>query len=138
MDIIFVITSVAFGMISSIMGKSLEKILEEKLQPPRTKETIEERIKKLTSSLQESTNLIAEVESEISERSTLVEKLKKDAETYEQLVKLKGPEVEAVAQLLRGELKKEGSRSFWKGVIVNFMFFALGLIASVVVNLLMK
>jgi len=138
MEIILAIASGFFGLATAIMVKSLERILEKKLQSPGTQETIEERIKKLTSSLQESTNLIAEVESEISERSALVEKLKKDADTYEQLVKLKEPEVEAVAQLLRGELKKEGSRSFWKGVLVNFLFFALGLIASVVVNLLMK
>jgi t-SNARE complex subunit (syntaxin) len=138
MEIIIALAVSSFGLITSIIATSAQRALEKELQSRGTKETIEERINKLTSSLQESTNLIAEVESEISERSALVEKLKKDAETYEQLVKLKASEVEAVAQLLRGELKKEGSRSFWKGVLVNFLFFALGLIASVVVNLLMK
>jgi methyl-accepting chemotaxis protein len=128
------LTVVMVGFITSI----LERFVEKSQRLAGKKETIEERIKQLTSSLQESTNLIAEVESEISERSALVEKLKKDAETYEQVVKLKGPEVEAVAQLLRGELKKEGSRSFWKGVAVNFLFFILGLIASILLGLVMK
>jgi t-SNARE complex subunit (syntaxin) len=132
------IVAIAFGLGSAILQRVLQSLLEKKEQSRGTKETIEERINKLTSSLQESTNLIAEVEAEIFERSALVEKLKKDAETYEQVVKLKGPEVEAVAQLLRGELKKEGSRSFWKGVAVNFLFFVLGLIASVLLNLVMK
>jgi len=120
------------GAIASIFGE----IISEKRKSK--KESVEERINRLTSSLRESSELIGKIESEIQERSALVQKLKSDAETYNEIVKLKESEVEAVAQLLRGELKKEGKRSFWQGVAVNFVFFVLGVIASIVLGLLLK
>ena len=90
------------------------------------KETLEDRINKLTSALQQSSHLVAEVEKEIETRKALVLELKKDADKYQNLVNLNKEQVDAVAQLLQGELRKEGSKSFWKGVIANFVFFIMG------------
>jgi t-SNARE complex subunit (syntaxin) len=129
-----ILLTMAAGLIGSILVEDFFK----KQRSPKTQGTIEDRIKQLTSSLQESTKLISQVESEISERSALVEKLKKDSETYEQIVKLKEADVEAIAQLLRGELKKEGNRSFWKGVAVNFLFFIFGLVGSIIIGAMLK
>jgi hypothetical protein len=92
----------------------------------------------LTNSLREATELISHIESEITSRSALAEKPQKDVDVYNKLVELKKPEVEAVAQLLRGELKKEGKRSFWKGFATNFLFFVLGAIASGIIAILVK
>jgi t-SNARE complex subunit (syntaxin) len=88
--------------------------------------TVEDRIRILSHSLTEVTNLISQIESEVKTRSELVEKLKKDAELYNKLVEINKPEVEAIAQLLRGELKQESKKNFWLGVAVNFVFFVLG------------
>jgi t-SNARE complex subunit (syntaxin) len=101
-------------------------------------ETTENRIRRLTASLQEAAQLITNIESEITARSVLAEKLQKDIETYNKLVELKKPEVEAVAQLLRGELKREGKRSFWTGFALNFLFFTLGVIATIVIEKVVK
>ncbi|MCR9988651.1 hypothetical protein [Vibrio antiquarius] len=35
-------------------------------------------------------------------------------------------QVDAVAQVLQLELKREGKKSFYLGLIVNFVFFILG------------
>lgn len=82
--------------------------------------------------------MVGQIESEIQERSALVQKLKNDAQTYEQIVKLKASDVEAVAQLLRGELKKEGQRSFWQSVGMNFLFYVLGAITSIGIGIMLK
>jgi t-SNARE complex subunit (syntaxin) len=102
------------------------------------KETTEDRVKKLSQSLQEAVTLISEIESEIKERTTLAEKLQLDIKTYDRLVQLKKPEVEAISQLLRGELQKEGRKSFWQGFAINFLFFVLGAVTSVITSTLLK
>lgn len=95
-------------------------------------ETIEQRVRRLTGSLIEATQLIYQIEGEIESRRTLVDRLQDDLETYNRIVELKRPEVEAVAQLLRGELQKQEKLSFWQNVLINFVFFALGAITSTV------
>ena len=98
-------------------------------------ETVQDRIQKLTTSLREAAELISNIESEVKGRSALADKLQSDVETYNKIVQLKKPEVEAVAQLLREELKREGKRSFWKGFAMNFVFFLLGAITAVIITL---
>lgn len=97
-------------------------------------ETTDQRIGRLTTSLKEAAQLVAEIESEIKARHTLAGKLQSDIETYNRLVKLKQPEVEAVAQLLRGELQVERQRSFSQNVAINSVFFVLGAIVSAVLT----
>ncbi|MBB1319372.1 hypothetical protein H5123_17240 [Shewanella sp. SR43-4] len=99
------------------------------------KETLEDRINKLTSALKESSHLVTEVEIEINKRKNLVQELQKDAEKYEKLVSINKDQVEAVAQLLQGELRKEGNKSFWKGIMANFIFFVLGAGVSVALSI---
>jgi predicted nucleic acid-binding Zn-ribbon protein len=108
------------GAISSIVAALAQrkKITE--------KDSLESKIKGLTSALSDSANLINHIQTEIESRHKLVEKLKTDHEHYESLVKLKESEVEAVAQLLRGELQKESKNSFVKSIAANFIFFVLG------------
>jgi TolA-binding protein len=93
-------------------------------------ETLEDRITKLSSALQDSSRLVAEVEGEISKRQALVVELQHDADRYQKLVSINQEQVQAVAQLLQGELRREGTRSFWKGVLANFVFFVLGALLS--------
>jgi len=74
--------------------------------------------------------LISQIETEIDNRQALVHKLQSDIETYRQITELNQSQVEAVAQLLRGELRKESHRSFWRNVAINFGFFVLGAVVS--------
>ena len=87
----------------------------------------------LTEFLHESVRLIGQIEDEITERSTLAEKLKADIEISKQLAQLKQEEVEAVAQALRGEIQREGRKSFVYSTLVNAGFFCLGLLTPRIV-----
>lgn len=88
------------------------------------------RVKILTESLNTSTSFISEIQEEIEKRHELVTKLQKDTEHYETLSKLKEKDTEAVAQLLQGIVNQGSQRSFYKGVLVNFVFFIMGVGAS--------
>ena len=122
----FILLSVA-GALSSVIVSVIQSFLVRNREKP---ETLEDRIAKLSSALKKSSRLVAEVEGEISKRQALVVELQNDADRYQKLVSLNREQVDAVAQLLQGELRREGTKSFWKGVLVNFVFFALGAVLS--------
>ncbi|AXA83651.1 hypothetical protein DCD74_02165 [Lysobacter oculi] len=122
------ITALAIsGSIASVVASLFEVFVLKKYRRP---ETLENRINKLSGALKESSRLVAQVEDEIQKRQTLVTELQQDADRYQKLVSLNREQVDAVAQLLQGELRKEGRKSFWSGVIVNFIFFCLGALVS--------
>ena len=97
-------------------------------------ESSEERIDRLTKSLKEASSLSSEIENEITKRNELVVKLKNDLERYEELKKLKVTEVEAVVRTMRGELRREGTKSIWASAGLNFIFFLAGIAATVYLN----
>jgi peptidoglycan hydrolase CwlO-like protein len=116
------------------LASALAELIGFRFRLRREEETTEQRISRLTSSLREATELIGQIEREIEERQSLAVKLQSDIETYNRLVELKQSEVEAVAQLLRGELHRERRRSFWENAALNFFFFVLGVIVTIVLT----
>lgn len=101
----------------------------------KTGNTTQERITKLINALKSSTELISAIDQEIKERQQLVTKLEQDLATYDEIVKLKESEVEAVAQLLRGELRKEGRKSLLQEILVNGFFFILGVVLTLLTGI---
>jgi hypothetical protein len=101
---------------------------------------LEERIAVLTESLRSATTTIGEIEAEVGERQRLVERLRGDAERYEHLVALNQPEVDAVSQALRGELREElnqeRKRSLRQDILLGLVWFVGGIGATVVVQIL--
>ena len=130
-----IIETAAITAIASVVGAALSFFTEyfQRAKKKDKEESLDEKVKKLTNALGDSANLIDHIQSEIETRHKLVEKLKKDHEQYDNLVKLKQEEVEAVAQLFRGEIQKENSFSFIKNILANFIFFVLGSIVSLVI-----
>lgn len=96
----------------------------------KRQESLTQRIDRLAGALKEATGLIADIEQQIQDRHSFVERLRVDVQRYEQLAQLNQSQVEAVAQLLRAEIRAEGRSTFWKGVVVNFLFFIIGVIVS--------
>ena len=137
MDLIGLISSIAgIGIALSALEAAFRAFVRK--QKSDQGETIEDRVGRLTRSLQEATTLIANIEAEIKARSSLATQLQQDIDRYNQLVEIRKPEVEAIAQLLRGELKHEGRSSFWKSVLLNFVFFVLGAGASLLIAKLIR
>lgn len=113
---------------------SLLAALFRRLGVGKEEDSVEERMTRLTSALSEAVHFTREIESEIATRSKLADKLQKDITTYNSLLEVKKEEVEAISQVLRQELRQEAKRSFWKDFCVNFLFFALGVGATLLIG----
>ncbi len=94
-------------------------------------ENLEQRMYRLTESLKSATQSINEIGKEIEAKVELANKLNVEIKAAE----LKTPEVEAVTQLLRKELIKERRNSLWQSMLIKFIFFLLGVGASVAMNM---
>lgn len=121
--------AVSFGVgIINLLYQRRIRFLEEQRQHT----TLDERLSRLTGALNESAKTIKEIEAGLAERQKLANQLKQDVETYERLKQVRGPEVEAIARVLSGELEKEGRRSRWRDIAL----FVAGAIVSIVTTII--
>jgi ABC-type multidrug transport system fused ATPase/permease subunit len=124
------------GALLSTLGATVSLFLQRRRRSVQGgAETTEQRIARLTTALSESSHVIEEIEVEMKDRTELVEKLKRDAETYERLRNINREEAEAVAQALGGELRKEGRRSLLTNFFMNFGFFVLGVATTIALSM---
>jgi hypothetical protein len=94
------------------MGSFIGELITRLIESPAPKVTLEQKIDILTDNLKASQKVISEIESEVGQRTQLVEKLRKDAETAQQLATINHEQSEAVAQALEGKLKQGESGNF--------------------------
>jgi hypothetical protein len=124
------------GIILAIMGvyTLLDAIgrTEDPWLGPRP--TAEDRVKTLLAALSDSTKVIREIERELKARSALAERLQSDVARHEELLNLNREEVEAVAQTLRIEVRREGRRGFWLSIATHTVFFGLGIAAAFLIR----
>jgi uncharacterized coiled-coil protein SlyX len=73
-------------------------------------QTLEQRAGSLTTALSDSAHVIQEIETDIEARREIAEKMQNDIEIYERIKDLNCSEVEAVAQAVEGEDRKEDGR----------------------------
>jgi transcriptional regulator NrdR family protein len=129
-DYLIQIMGLAIGTSAAISG--LIAILSYRREQKRGKEapTLEGRIITLTENLKSSLSVISDIEAEIQNRAKIVEKLRNDAQLYEQLRELSQSQVEAVAQTIRSEITHESKKSVLRNAIITFVialaFFFLG------------
>lgn len=124
------ILPILFGAGAFAIGLEYLKAKLEKKLKGKYGESSEERIDRLTRSLQEAVSLSSQIENEINRRQKILVKLKADSNRYNALAKLKGIEVEAVVQTMRGEIQKEGNISLWKAAAINMVFFVAGIVVT--------
>lgn len=76
----------------------------------------------------------ADIEADINVRRAMLEALEEDAARQEQLIQMRESDVEAITETLRGELASADRCEF----VQNFVFFVLGVAASVLVSVLIE
>ena len=89
-------------------------------------QSLEERIKVLTTSLNTAASTITQIEEEIAARQKLVERLKTDADTAQSIATLNQKQAEAIAQSLRGQLEQKDKEGWWSSLAQNVFFALLG------------
>ena len=107
----------------SIAGVGVE------LVSPR-EETIESRVERALAAFADARQAVEELVSEIGARREELQQL----EEQHQLLKLSDAEIQAVQSAMLGALETQGRRSFWLGVLVNFVFFCAGVGVTLLVG----
>jgi hypothetical protein len=91
---------------------------------------LSDRIRTLTASLTTAATTISQIEEEVKRRHALVEKLQQDAETAQKISALNRQQVDAVAQVLKGEIEKEQRAGFWMNQLQNGFYALMGVILA--------
>ncbi|WP_050937203.1 hypothetical protein [Vibrio harveyi] len=123
-----IILLVTFGGVAALL---VSKINEYVLKRFFTDEvTLEDRIDALTKELRHSSQLISDIEVEVSQRKKVVEELKESAEQYKHLASLDIKQVQAVSQALETSTTKGNKKAAWLNFIQSTFFFILGIVAT--------
>jgi hypothetical protein len=89
-----------------------------------------QRIRVLTESLNAAAETIGEIEDQIRQREILVQKLQEDADTASKLTSMNKEQLDAVAQVLKGQIEKEQHQTFWSAQLLAFFYTILGVILA--------
>lgn len=122
---LFDILSAAVGLAGALFA-AFSYIYESYNAKQASEVTLERRIEVLTKSLNQAASSISEIESEVNKRKELVVRLKQDADTAQSLISLNARQAEAVAQLLRREIDRDETKTFWIGAGQNLAFTLFG------------
>lgn len=125
----FFIASGIIFFISYVISVFLQVLL----QPP--KQEISVRIENVTTTLNNVSTEIEDIQSELTQRIELVAKLKEEAEIAENVISLSDDQVNAIQAKLRQELDSNSGKNFMQGILINGLFFILGIIFPQMIKL---
>lgn len=130
------LASALLNMASGMLGVSVDflDILFKKRQivysEKKQHEVLSEKIKKLTTSLEESTQLMAEIETEFQKQQALAKEWEEKADTSKVIAEMHQGEIDAVAKVLASQLQSEGKKSDRKSFVLNALFCVLGILGG--------
>lgn len=90
-------------------------------------EELSEKIERISNELSTSSKELLDIQSELESRIEVVESLKKEAEIAENVISLTSDQVNAIQSKLNQELAANDGKNVLTSVIINAVFFALGL-----------
>ena len=121
---------VIFSMLAALTSLWLTKIKNNTVK----KQDMASKINDIAKTLSESSDMLTDIETELQKRIDKVNNLKEEAEQAEQIISLTQDQVQAIQSSINKELKKDSRKSFWSGVVVNFVFFVLGALVSFLIS----
>ncbi|MFG1817024.1 hypothetical protein ACGFIF_24925 [Kribbella sp. NPDC049174] len=92
------------------------------------------RIAELTSALNKSMATISMIKREIEEGNAMLAELENRAAVTQQLARLEDPQVVAVTEQLRAELKSESRRGLIRDLVLGGVFFAMGVASTLILK----
>ncbi|OWV04722.1 hypothetical protein B5D80_19720 [Micromonospora wenchangensis] len=123
------VAQAALGILNPLAGRLIFDDISRLLKKP-SDSGLEERLKELGASMQQSSQLIAEIEGGLKIREAAVEKLKQEAQTARNIKDMTDQQRAAVAAVLRTEVAREGRKTLWQGAAVNAFFFVAGVLVT--------
>ncbi len=118
---VLAIASAVAALLASYLQLTLSRWRDDKAE-----ETFEDRVERAVGALTDANAIVGQLESEIAVRKAAVERLQE----HQKLLELDKEQVQAVANLLQGETRKETRRATRIGVGSNFLFFLAGVLVT--------
>ena len=118
------------GGVVSVAFEIVAKYIKTRKDRQKDSQDIAEKIKSISASLSKSAIELVNMQEQLKERIAFVEDLTIQAKRAEEIASLNKGQLNAVNEILSTNLKKEGRRSLWQGIVINFIFFILGAAAS--------
>lgn len=88
------------------------------------------QVQELKTALDKALSIVTAFRDEIAERDRLLQELEEKVENRRALAQLDAPEVDAVVDQLRSELRREGRRGLARDVVLGAFFFGAGIAAT--------
>lgn len=95
-----------------------------------TQEDLSIKIEEIAKELSESSQTLLDIQTELENRISTVEELKKEAEIAENMISLTEEQVTAIQSKLNQELEESSGKSLIFNILISTVFFLLGLIAQ--------
>ncbi len=132
--VVEIVSVVLADSLSRLLNPALAKVLRRPKQDRDVEAELDHRLQELAEAMSRSSELVTEVEAALKVRQVAVAQLKSDAESAQRVAELSEDQRKAVATLLRGTVAKEGRKTFWLGALVNLIFFAAGVVVTLLVG----
>lgn len=126
-----IISVLLSGMGASLGLTNVIELIQKRKNP---EPDISEKIEKVSSILNQSSVELVDLQKELEGKLEFVNKLNKEANQAQNLLSLSRDQIEAIKTMLNQETQKENKINFWKSVLVNFIFFILGAVASYIIS----
>lgn len=121
----------SFGS-NNICRRLFKNLFKKKKSNKKT--DISTKIKNISIMLSKSSSELSDLQLELERKIQFVNKLNAEANQVQSLLSLSHNQIEAIKTLLNKETQKENRANFWKSVLVNFIFFILGAVASYIIS----
>lgn len=92
------------------------------------------QIKELTGALEKAMRVVGTIKAEVEEGDRLLTELERRSDIAQQLARLDDPQVVAVTEHIRGELRAEGRRSLRRDLALGSAFFLLGVLVTLLLR----
>ena len=136
MDIISILLS---GILVSVLYSLILDILniikkKSNLEKEENEPDISTKIETISKTLNKSSVELSDLQKELESKIQYVNDLNAEANQAQSLISLSHDQIEAIKTMLNKETQKENRANFWKSVLVNFIFFIMGAVASYIIS----
>ena len=97
---------------------------------------IADKIQQLSDSLEKSSELMKEIESDFEQQRILAEKWKDEAETYQSIAQLNQDEVNAVRKIFGQQINLENRRNIRFSIFLGALFCIIGIVGGLLLSAL--
>ena len=129
-----IIVSVLYAFVINILRNIIKSKIRLEKEKGKNELDISIKIKRISNTLNKSSMALSDLQMELERKIQYVNELNAEANQAQSLLSLSHDQVKAIRTMINKETQRENRINFWKSVLINFVFFILGAIASYIIS----